>query len=142
LKEDKGPLANLPLPASGRPAGAQPGRREPLVYCFGAGLFEPADELPGAVVLPLEGAPAPPPAEGEVLGVAGRVEALEPLPPDEPLWLEPELSHAASESAESTAAAINHLCFITRSIMGVHAHLRGLVRLRRRATAQAENRKR
>ena len=70
------------------------------------------------MVLPLEGAPALPPAEGEVLGVAGRVVAVEPLLPDELFWLEPELSHAASESAESTAAAINHLCFITRSIMG------------------------
>ena len=113
-------MANLPLPssacaASGRPAGARPDRREPEVYCFGGGLFEPPDELPGAVVLPLEGAPAPPPAEG----VAGRVEALEPLLPDELFLLEPELSHAASESAESTAAAINHLCFITRSVMGV-----------------------
>jgi hypothetical protein len=77
--------------------------------------------LPGAVVLPLEGVPALPPAEGEVLGVAGLVAAVEPLLPDELFWLEPELSHAASESAESTAAVINHLCFIARSVMGVHA---------------------
>jgi len=49
-----------------RQAGrAHPGRREPWVYCFGGGLFEPPDELPGAVVLPLEGEPALPPAEGD-----------------------------------------------------------------------------
>ena len=98
-----------------------------MLYCFGGGLLEPADELPGVVVLPLEGAPALPPAEGEVLGVAGFVAALEPLLPDDPLWFEPELSHAASESAESTAAAINHLCFITHSVLGVHAQTRGFV---------------
>jgi hypothetical protein len=64
-------------------------------------LFEP-EELLGAAVLPLDG--ALPPAEGEVLGVAGLVAALEPLLPDELFWLELELSHAASESTESTAA--------------------------------------
>lgn len=145
--KDKGPLPNLPLPpavvrrAASRPRPA-PGCRELRGYCFGGGLFEPADELPGAVVLPLEGELAPPalpPAEGEVLGVAGFVAAVEPLLPDELFWLEPELSHAASESAESTATAINHLCFITRSIR-VCAHKdRGPDA---RVTAQADNRRR
>jgi hypothetical protein len=73
------------------------------------------------VVLPLEGEPAPPPAEGELLGVAGRVVAVEPLLPDELFLLEPELSQAASESAESTAATVNHVCFIYRSMMSTHA---------------------
>ena len=73
-------------------------------------------------MLPLEGEPVLPPAEGEVLGVAGFVVAVEPLLPDELFWLDPELSHAASESAESTATAINHLCFIICSVMGVRAH--------------------
>jgi hypothetical protein len=98
-----------------------PGRRDLQGYCFGGGLFEPAEELPGAVVLPLEGEPALPPADGEVLGAAGRVVAVDPLLPDELFLFEPELSQAASESTESTAAAVNHVCFIYRSIMSAHA---------------------
>jgi hypothetical protein len=82
---------------------------------LGAALPVEPEELLGAAVLPLDGAPALSPAEGEVLGAAGLVAVLEPLLPDELFWLEPELSHAASESAESTAAVINHVCFITRS---------------------------
>jgi hypothetical protein len=97
-----------------------PGRRDRQRYCFGAGLFEPAEELPGAVVLPLGGEVALPPAEGEVLGVAGRVVAVEPLLPDELFLLEPELSQAASESTESTAAAVNHVRFIYHSMMSAH----------------------
>src|SRR5690242_17229013 len=75
--------------AAGRP-GPMPGRRDLQGYCFGGGLFEPAEELPGAVVLPLEGEPALPPADGEVLGAAGRVVAVDPLLPDELFLFEPE----------------------------------------------------
>ena len=93
-------MANLLLPprrlGGGSSAGDQPPAGEVFArYCVGVALFEPA-ELPGAAVLPLDGAPALPPAEGEALGVAGRVAALEPLLTDELFRLEPELSHAAS----------------------------------------------
>ena len=97
-----------------RVAGRAPRPATIARYCLGVALLFEPEELLGAAVLPLDG--ALPPAEGEVLGVAGLVAALEPLLPDELFWLELELSHAASESAESTAAAINHVCFITRSM--------------------------
>lgn len=54
------------------------------------------------------------PEDGAVLLELGeRVAELEPLLPDEPLW--PELSQAASDKAESTAAAISHFLSIRLS---------------------------
>ena len=54
---------------------------------------------------PLDGIGVEAPLDGAV----DRVAELEPLLPDAPLWLEPELSHAASVRAESREAAISHV---------------------------------
>ncbi len=101
----------------------------------------PADELPGGEPLPdeLEPEPDDAPPEGDVLeldpdgllavlpddgerGVAVELAPGEEVEPAlreeveplllEPFLLEPELSHAPSDTAESSAAAINSRLFI------------------------------
>ncbi len=97
------------------------------------------DVLPGDEPVPVELEPEPdePTAEGEVLeldpdglllvapdeerGVAVEPalgEEVEPLLLEPPLLLDPELSHAPKDTAESSAAAISNLLSITLSPYG------------------------
>ncbi len=97
------------------------------------------DGLPGDEPVPVELEPEPDlaPAEGEVLelgpdglllvafdeerGVAVEPalgEEVEPLLLEPPLLLDPELSHAPKDTAESSAAAISNLLSITLSPCG------------------------
>lgn len=80
----------------------------------------PGDGLVGVIVplgllVPLDGAVEELPDDGAVLAPEDR---LGVELPEELFWLEPELSQAASESAESSAAATSHFLSIIPSPLG------------------------